>query len=131
MREINKIILHCTATPEGRHVDVDTIRRWHKERGFVDIGYHYVVYLDGSVHHGRPEERMGAHCLGYNAKSIGVCYVGGLDADGRPKDTRTPAQRDALRRLVASLREKFPRASLHCHNEFANKECPCFSISQF
>lgn len=76
MRKIDDIIIHCTATAEGRDVSVADIRRWHKARGFVDVGYHYVVYLDGSVHEGRPLAQVGAHCRGHNAHSVGVCYVG-------------------------------------------------------
>ena len=77
MRTINKIILHCTATPEGRHTTVEDIRLWHKSQGWSDIGYHYVVYLDGSIHTGRPIEVSGAHTKGLNKNSIGVVYVGG------------------------------------------------------
>ena len=96
MRTINEIIVHCTATPEGKDYTVDDITRWHKERGFKTIGYHYVVYRDGSVHEGRPLAEVGAHCKGHNAHSIGVCYVGGLTADGRKaKDTRTLDQKKA------------------------------------
>ena len=73
MRTINEIIVHCTATPEGKDYTVDDITRWHKERGSKTIGYHYVVYRDGSVHEGRPLAEVGAHCKGHNAHSIGVC----------------------------------------------------------
>ena len=129
MRKIDKIILHCTATPEGREVTVADVTAWHKERGFSTIGYHYLVYLDGTVVRGRREEEIGAHCLGQNAGSIGVCYVGGLDSRGNPKDTRTAAQRVALRNLVEGLQRRYPHATLHGHNEFAAKACPCFKIS--
>ena len=94
MRKIDDIIIHCTATAEGRDVSVADIRRWHKARGFVDVGYHYVVYLDGSVHEGRPLAQVGAHCRGHNAHSVGVCYVGGLAAGRRaarrPRRARPP-----------------------------------------
>lgn len=129
MRKIDKIILHCTATPEGREVTVADVTAWHKERGFSTIGYHYLVYLDGTVVRGRREEEIGVHCLGQNAGSIGVCYVGGLDSRGNPKDTRTAAQRVALRNLVEGLQRRYPHATLHGHNEFAAKACPCFKIS--
>lgn len=129
MRKIDKIILHCTATPEGREVTVADVTAWHKERGFRTIGYHYLVYLDGTVVRGRREEEIGAHCSGQNAGSIGVCYVGGLDSRGNPKDTRTAAQRVALRNLVEGLQRRYPHATLHGHNEFAAKACPCFKIS--
>jgi len=131
MRKIDEIILHCSATPAGRDVSVDEIRRWHLARGFSDIGYHYVVGLDGSVHAGRPVECVGAHCLGHNAHSVGVCYVGGVGADGiTPLDTRTPEQIAALRRLVRQLLERFPNATLHGHREFAAKACPCFDVRE-
>lgn len=129
MRKITKIILHCSATPEGRDYTVADIDRWHKQRGWQGIGYHYVVYRDGSVHPGRPVEQIGAHTSGHNANSIGVCYIGGVAADGKtPKDTRTPAQRAALRDLVELLRAEYPNATIHGHREFANKACPSFNV---
>lgn len=133
MRKINKIILHCTATPEGRDVSVAQIRHCHvHDNGWADIGYHYVVYRDGSVRPGRHIEQVGAHCKGYNANSIGIAYVGGCAADGKtPKDTRTPAQTAALHKLVDDLLKRFPDATVHCHNEFANKACPSFKICDF
>lgn len=126
MREIDKIIVHCTATKEGRAVSIEEITRWHKEDGYKTIGYHYVVGLDGTVYPGRGEHRIGAHCLGHNASSIGVVYVGGFTKSGKPKDTRTPAQKKALLSLLRELREKYPKASIHGHNEYSNKACPCF-----
>lgn len=131
IRTINKIILHCTATPEGKDYTVDEIRKWHLARGFSDIGYHYVVSRYGTVHEGRPLRLIGAHCKGQNANSIGVCYVGGCASDGKtPKDTRTPAQRKALRELVGRLQEQYPVATVHGHYEFANKACPSFKICE-
>lgn len=128
-RRIDKIIIHCSATPEGRDFTVDQIRQWHLARGFSDIGYHYVVYRDGSVHPGRRESQVGAHTTGQNSRSIGICYIGGCAADGRtPRDTRTPAQRNALISLVQTLRRKYPAATVHGHNEFARKACPCFDV---
>jgi len=133
MRKINEIILHCTATPEGCDYTVAQIRDWHVNgNGWNDIGYHFVVYRDGSVHVGRPIEQAGAHCKGHNAHSIGIVYVGGCAADGvTPKDTRTPAQNEAMHELVAKLQSQFPGATLHCHNEFVNKACPSFKICDF
>ncbi len=128
MRQINQIIIHCSATIEGRHFTVDDIDRWHRERGFAKIGYHYVIYLDGSVHPGRAEHQVGAHTLGKNANSIGICYIGGLDLNRKPKDTRTPAQKKALRELVDRLKRKYPLATIHGHREFAKKDCPCFDV---
>ena len=130
MRTINEIIVHCTATPEGKDYTVDDITRWHKERGFKTIGYHYVVYRDGSVHEGRPLAEVGAHCKGHNAHSIGVCYVGGLTADGRKaKDTRTLEQKEALVLLLVRLKTQFPLAETHGHRDFAAKECPSFDAT--
>ena len=130
MRTINEIIVHCTATPEGKDYTVDDITRWHKERGFKSIGYHYVVYRDGSVHEGRPLAEVGAHCKGHNAHSIGVCYVGGLTADGRKaKDTRTLEQKEALVLLLVRLKTQFPMAMIHGHRDFAAKECPSFDAT--
>lgn len=131
MRRIDKIIIHCSATKEGQYVDVETIRRWHLKRGFGDIGYHYVIYLDGSVHEGRPLEYAGAHCMGQNAYSIGICYIGGLDKNMNPKDTRTADQEASLVKLIKVLKERFPGVSVHGHNEFGSKECPCFDVQKW
>lgn len=131
MRQINEIIIHCAATPEGRNFTVADIDQWHKQRGWRGIGYHFVIYIDGSVHKGRSVDEVGAHCLNHNAHSIGVCYIGGCTADGkRPKDTRTPAQKAALRRLVGELKKQYPQASVHGHCEFANKACPAFDVKK-
>lgn len=126
-RIITEIIVHCTATPEGRATTVNDIRRWHKQRGWSDIGYHYVVYLDGSVHEGRNIDSIGAHTSGHNANSIGVVYVGGLTADGKSaKDTRNQAQKDALLGLLKDLRRIYPSAKIYGHRDFAAKACPSF-----
>lgn len=130
MRDIDKILVHCTATPAGRHVTTEQVTQWHKARGFRTIGYHYLIYIDGSVHCGRPENEVGAHCTGQNAHSIGICYVGGIDSETlRPCDTRTQAQRDSMRQLVKSLQLKYPGATVHGHREFAAKACPCFDVA--
>lgn len=129
MRKISEIIVHCTATKAGRPFAIEDIRRWHLQRGFRDIGYHYLVLLDGTVQPGRPLVEVGAHCAGHNANSIGVCYVGGLAADGKPSDTRTPQQRTALRNLLTDLKSKFPNACIHGHRDFSSKPCPCFDAT--
>jgi N-acetylmuramoyl-L-alanine amidase len=131
MRAINKIILHCSATPEGRHTTVEDIRLWHKAQGWSDIGYHYVVYLDGSVHLGRPIEVSGSHTRGLNKNSIGVVYVGGIDTiNFKAKDTRTPEQKEALDCLLNELMGNYSGATLHGHNEFASKACPSFDVQK-
>lgn len=146
MRRIDEIIIHCSDSPEGRNDKAEDIRKWHKQRGFSDIGYHYVIDLGGTVEKGRPIEQAGAHCTGHNRNSIGICYIGGaywrdgVNAKGEPikgkdgkavlipKDTRTTLQRMAMKELVAQLREQFPHATVHGHREFANKACPCFDV---
>lgn len=125
-----EIVIHCTATPEGQPCTVEQIAQWHKARGFLGIGYHYVIYLDGSIHKGRSTMMFGAHCKGHNFRSIGICYVGGVTAGGKSKDTRTPAQKEALRELVAKLKKRYPWVTVHGHNEFARKDCPCFDVSK-
>ena len=128
MRTINEIIIHCTATAEGRDVTVDELRAWHKQRGFKDIGYHYVVTLDGEIVNGRPITMCGAHCKGHNAHSIGIAYVGGLDACGKPADTRTEAQRAALKVAVRVLQDVFGDVPVLGHSDYSNKACPCFDV---
>ena len=127
MKKINKVIVHCTATPEGRHTTVEDVRRWHLDRGWSDIGYHYLVYLDGTVHEGRPMEIQGAHTKGQNKNSIGIAYVGGIDkVNFKAKDTRTEEQKEALVDLLEFFKIANPEVTIHGHYEFASKACPCF-----
>ena len=129
MRAIHKIIIHCTATREGDDISVDTIRKWHLARGWSDIGYHYVIDLKGNINAGRPIELMGSHTRGENKYSIGIAYVGGVEADGKtPKDTRTKAQKDAIIRLVKKLKGCYPDVTIHGHNDFSNKACPSYNV---
>lgn len=130
-RKITEIIVHCTATQEGKNFTVSDITRWHKQRGFSTIGYHYVIYLDGTRHLGRNVNISGAHCENHNSHSIGVCYVGGLASDGKtPKDTRTQAQKTALLALLRELRRIYPMARIYGHRDFANKACPSFDAKR-
>ena len=130
-RKIDKIIIHCAATPEGRDIKMETIKSWHvKGNGWSDIGYHYVIELDGTIKEGRPLHRSGAHTKGHNANSIGVCYVGGIDKDKKPKDTRTEAQREAMDELIGLLSNDYKTATIHGHNEFSAKACPSFDVSK-
>ena len=131
MRTITEIIIHCTATRPDAYCTVESIRRYHKSLGWHDIGSHYVIYPDGSVHSGRPIEQVGAQCPGHNVQSIGIAYVGGLDADGHAADTRTEAQRLVLLQLVQDLMEEYPITAIHGHNEYANRACPCFDVQQW
>lgn len=130
MRKIDEIIVHCTATPRGRDVKAIDVDRWHRERGFDCIGYHYLVGIDGSIEAGRDETRPGAHCRGHNLRSIGVCYVGGCEEDMTPADTRTPAQRLALIRLLVELKKRYPNVVIRSHRDFAPKSCPSFDATK-
>ena len=132
-KNTSMIILHCSATREGQDIKAATIKQWHKQKGWQDIGYHYVIDLDGTVEQGRKEECVGAHCTGKNSIAIGICYIGGCDKNMRPKDTRTQAQKDALLDLVFLLLQKYHLTihDVHCHNEFAAKACPSFDINTF
>lgn len=130
MRDITHIVIHCTATPAGREVTVKEIDTWHRQAGFAKIGYHYVIHLDGSVSKGRPEEEVGAHVSGHNATTIGISYVGGVDANDvkKARDTRTPQQIEAMARLVRTLLDKYPKAQVLGHRDFPGvaKACPSF-----
>ena len=130
-RCINEIIVHCSATAEGKDFTVDDIKKWHLARGFSDIGYHYVIYRDGTIHKGRDESKIGAHCTGHNSYSIGVCYIGGCTSDGKtPKDTRTDKQKASLLSLLRELKKKYPKASIHSHKDYAVKACPSFDATK-
>lgn len=130
MRKINHIIIHCSATRAGKNIHLEDIDRWHRQQGWMSCGYHYVIELDGTIRQGRPESQPGAHCLGHNYDSIGVCYVGGLDTSGRPCDTRTPAQKASLLHLLRDLRTRYPDASILAHHDLnSNKDCPCFNVA--
>ena len=128
MRDVSKIILHCTATRGD--VSASTIRSWHLDRGWRDIGYHFLIRTDGQIEPGRPVDEIGAHTKGQNKDSIGIAYAGGLDADGTPRDTRTDEQTASLVILVMSLMVTFPNIErVHGHNEFSSKACPCFDVA--
>lgn len=143
MRTIDHIIIHCSATCEGSSLSVEELERIHRRRGFRGIGYHYYIRRDGTVTNTRPLEVIGAHCKGNNAHSVGICYEGGLDARGNPKDTRTPEQRSAMHLLVAQLLKRFKNNVCICgHRDLSPdlngdgviepeewvKECPCFEV---
>ncbi len=131
VRPINKIIIHCSATPENRDVDVKKVRKWHmKENGWIDVGYHYFIKLDGSIEAGRPIELIGSHTRGYNKGSIGICYAGGMNkSNTKPKDTRTDEQKEGLVNLINKIKEIYPDITIHGHNEFSDKACPSFSVA--
>lgn len=119
-RKITEIIVHCSATPEGRDYTVDDIRRWHKQRGYSDVGYHYIVYRNGQLVQGRDINVIGAHAAGHNAHSVGICYIGGMSADNsRPEDTRTLRQKARLLSLLVDLRKLYPNARIVGHRDLS------------
>lgn len=145
MREIDTIVIHCSATKEGEHYTAADIDKWHRNRTppFTQIGYHYVILLDGTLEVGRDEAVVGAHVQGHNKRSIGICYIGGLDADGKPKDTRTTAQLETMATVVKFLQLKYPKATVKGHRDLSPdtdgdgvvephewlKDCPCFDVT--
>ncbi len=130
MRNIDKLIIHCSATREcDDSVNASVIDRWHKARGWKGCGYHFIVLIDGTIETGRMIDKVGANVKGMNKSSIGICYIGGLERDGKtPKDTRTPEQKESLLLLIKTLNKIYPEATLHGHNEFSNKACPSFDV---
>ena len=128
MRAINEIIVHCTGTIPSESTTVEAVRKYHMEHnGWKDIGYHYLVYLDGSIHAGRPIDLKGAHCKNHNEGTVGICYVGGLVAKNKAGDTRTSMQKTALRNLIHALKICFPTIKkVSGHRDYDNKACPCF-----
>ena len=143
MRIITLVIIHCSATPQGLRLSFDDCRREHIRRGFSDIGYHFYITRNGEIHRGRPLEKIGAHCQNHNRHSIGICYEGGLDENGKAADTRTPRQKEALHHLVKELLQRYPEAKVVGHRDLSPdtnyngivdpweriKECPCFEVS--
>ena len=144
-REKGIHLIISSATRAEQDITAADIESWHRARGFWTIGYHYVIRLDGTIEPGRDVTLDGAHCMGWNKRAIGICYVGGLDKDGRPADTRTDAQRTALIRLVKALRLVFPGVKqvlghrdtspdlngdgVISPNEYM-KACPCFDVQK-
>ena len=145
MRNIDSIIVHCSATKAGQDFTAADIDCWHRERGFNGIGYHYVVRLDGKLEKGRDVSLAGAHCKGWNERSVGICYIGGLDANGRPADTRTNAQKRVLYQIIIDLQREYNILQVLGHRDTSPdlngdgviepyeyvKVCPCFDVKEF
>lgn len=128
MREINYIAIHCSATKPSMDVPLERVRDWHLKRGWSDIGYHYYIRRNGAIFLGRPLKTPGAHVRGFNNESIGICYEGGIDEQGKAEDNRTKEQKQALKNLLIVLKQRFPQAFIKGHRDFPNvsKSCPCF-----
>lgn len=127
----SEIIIHCSATIDGKPYSVQSMHKDHLKNGWAGIGYNYIIDLDGNIWEGRPENKVGAHCKNHNSKSVGICYVGGLDKNKKPKDTRNTAQLESMEELCRYLHEKYPQATFHGHKEFENKACPCFDVGEW
>ena len=124
LRKIDKIIVHCADTPDGKDFTIRDIDRWHKERGWQCCGYHHVIRLDGTIENGRPLAQIGAHCKGYNENSIGICLIG--------RQEFTPAQLVSLRNLIGSYRKLFPGSEVFGHYELCRyKSCPYFNVKDW
>ena len=132
-REVRLLVIHCSATRYDRDFPVEALRRSHVARGFADIGYHFYITRDGTLHRCRPVNQIGAHAAGWNDQSIGICYEGGLDENGQPADTRTYAQRCTLLDLLRQLRRDYPQARILGHYQlspYIHKACPCFDARE-
>ncbi len=130
---VELIVVHCSATKEDQNFDVEDIRRWHINRGFNDIGYHFVITRDGTIQKGRPMTNNGAHAIRYNDKSIGICLIGGIDQNSKPEDNFTDEQKMVLGDLIYGLKELFPKAAIAGHRDLDSKHnrlkaCPSFDV---
>jgi len=145
IKDVDLVVIHCSATREGQDVRREDIKGMHLKRGFNDVGYHIIIYLDGTVVKGRDLDVMGAHVEGFNRNSWGICYIGGLDKDGKPKDTRTLAQNHSLKQVIEVLKVLAPKAEVKGHRDLSpdkNKDgvidkvdwlkmCPCFDVEKW
>ena len=127
------IVIHCSASQNKPSIDRATIAQWHRSRGFMDIGYHFVIKTEGDVEVGRDIDVVGSHVQGHNSSTIGICMVGGVDEANRPTNNFTPEQMNSLRKLVTELKLQYPEAEVKGHRDFpnVNKECPCFDVKQW
>lgn len=131
MRKINLIVLHCSATKATQDYTPEQLERDHKARGFVRGGYNYYIRRNGLIVPMRPLEQIPAHVKGYNRNSIGICYEGGLDATGKPEDTRTEEQKESLKILLKLLKIRYPMSRICGHRDLgARKACPCFNAEE-
>lgn len=142
VKSVRYLVVHCAATPPSRDIGVTEIRAMHKQRGFKDVGYHYVIRRDGTIEKGRADHIAGAHVSGYNSISLGICLVGGVDKTGKPEANYTPAQYASLRRQLDVLKARYPSAHILGHRDLSPdrngdgkitsnewlKACPCFDV---
>ena len=143
-RAMDTIVIHCSATKEGKDYSVEDIKKWHLQRGFKDVGYHFIIKLDGTIELGRSLNEIGAHVSNHNTGSIGVCYIGGLSKNNKAKDTRTDKQKESLLNLITILKTFIPIKHIKGHRDFSKdlnnngiidpneymKDCPCFDVKK-
>lgn len=132
-REIKLIVIHCSATRCNVPFTPAQLEQCHLKKGWKGIGYHFYITRDGAVYHTRPIYKVGAHARGFNLHSVGICYEGGLDENGAPKDTRTTFQKMALLDLIKILREQYPGIQVKGHYQLSadiHKACPCFDAER-
>lgn len=129
--ETTEIFVHCSATKASMDIGVREIRQWHKEQGWLDVGYHFVIRRDGTVEEGRPVDVVGSHVKDWNSRSVGVCLVGGIDDKGKFVANFTEAQMHELRGLLQALLAKYPTAKLMAHHLVAPKACPSFNLKHW
>ena len=129
--ETSQIFVHCSATKATMDVGVREIRQWHKEQGWLDIGYHFVIRRDGTVETGRDLGAVGSHVKGHNSTSVGVCLVGGIDTKGNPEANFTPQQMHSLKNVLTTLKGEWPDAAIMAHHDVAPKACPSFDLGRW
>ena len=130
-KETKAIFVHCAATRASQDIGVREIRQWHKEQGWLDIGYHFVIRRDGTLEEGRPVDVVGAHVKDWNSRSVGICLVGGIDDNGKFDANFTPAQMQSLKEKLEDLLAKYPGAAIRAHHDIAAKACPSFNLSHW
>lgn len=143
-RAMDTIVIHCSATKEGKDYSIEDIKKWHLQRGFKDVGYHFVIKLDGTIEIGRPLDKIGAHVANHNTNTIGICYIGGLSKNNKAKDTRTDEQKESLLNLITILKSFIPIKEIKGHRDYSKdlnnngiiesnefmKDCPCFDVQK-
>lgn len=123
------LVVHCAATKPSMDIGLREIRQWHRQKGWLDVGYHFIIRRDGAVEAGRDVNVIGAHVQGYNSESVGVCLVGGINDKGEPEANFTPEQYESLSGLLTDLSKQFPHASIVGHRELdPKKACPSFDV---
>ena len=143
-RTMDTIVIHCSATKEGKDYSIEDIKKWHLQRGFKDVGYHFVIKLDGTIEIGRPLNKIGAHVANHNTNTIGICYIGGLSKNNKAKDTRAEEQKESLLNLITILKSFIPIKEIKGHRDYSKdlnnngiiesnefmKDCPCFDVQK-